>query len=69
MDKEKRLAEIALTVMAQAQVRADEETLAAVVAARSMLVAIVQGKLRVVEPEMPKPSNLKVPTVNLGDGK
>ena len=69
MDKEKRLAEIALTVMAQAQVRADEETLAAVVAARSMLVAIVQGKLRVVEPEMPKPSKLKVPTVNLGDGK
>jgi hypothetical protein len=34
-----------------------------------MLVAIVQGKLRVVEPEMPKPSKLKVPTVNLGDGK
>lgn len=65
MGKEQRLAEIALIVMAQAQVRADDETLASVAAARSMLSAIAQGKLRVAEPEIPRPPKIKVPPVNL----
>lgn len=46
----KQLANIALQIMAEARVNADDQTLAAVAQTRAMLRNIVTGKLVVVEP-------------------
>ena len=45
-----RLAEVALAVMGQAQIKADDESLALATAARQMLHQIAQGQLAVGEP-------------------